>query len=173
MKVKIVIDDIEFQVGYELLAMIADSLGDYPKYSYVYHKLAQSKNPEVRYAIAYYGNILPETAELLANDIEPKIIERICDRSENIAKLSEETIREIIEKRATTDILKSIANNFTDINSEEPNSILNLIIEKSDDNLEVLGAVAENWDTPKYILNKLAKHHDPDIVIKAKESLSR
>lgn len=173
MKVQLLIDDVELQVGYELLETIADRIGDHSEFSAVYHKLAQNKNPEVRYAIAYYDNILPETAELLANDIEPKIVERVCDGSERIAKISEETIIEIIDQRATTDILKAIVNNFTSVDSEEPNSILDLIIQRSDDNFDVLGAIADSWDTPKYILKKLAKHRDPDIVRKAKESLNR
>ncbi|EJF07516.1 hypothetical protein ThvES_00003540 [Thiovulum sp. ES] len=171
MKVKLVIDDLEFPVGYELLETIADRIGDYESLAELYQKLANSTNPAVRKAIAYYDKIPEDVVELLAKDNEPEVVERVL--SNNIARVSEDTIRNIIENSPTTDILKAIVNRFDNLEVEEPNEILNLIIEKYGENLEVLGEIAESWEVPKFVLKKLAQHEDPDIVKKAKEALER
>jgi hypothetical protein len=171
MKVKLVIDDLEFPVGYELLETIAGRIDDNESLAEMYRKLVNSTNPAVRKAITYYHNIPEDVVEVLAKDNEPEIVERVL--SNNIAKVSEETIRNIIENSPTTDILKTIVNNFDNLEVEEPNEILNLIIEKYGENLEVLGEIAESWEVPKFVLKKLVKHEDPDIARKAKETLER
>jgi hypothetical protein len=172
METKLLIDDVELNIGYELLETIADRMGDSPDFAQVYHKLAQSKNPEVRYAISYYDNLMPETMELLLEDSEDKVIERLLNSSERIAKVPEELLRNIILKRGSTDILKAISSNFEYIDTENPVDFLKLVVKKSIHNYSILGDIADNWSCPKPILKQLAKHSDPDISRKAKERLN-
>jgi uncharacterized membrane protein YheB (UPF0754 family) len=171
MKVKLVIDDLEIPVGYELLERIADNIGDHEDLVETYRKLAKSNNPEVRKAIAYYDKIPEDVIELLAKDSNSEIVDRIL--SNNISKVSEETLREIIENTNSTDVLKTIVNNFDDLEVAEPNEILNVILEKHGENLELLGGIAESWEVPKFVIKKLTEHEDIDVVRKAKETLKR
>jgi hypothetical protein len=173
MNIKLVVDDLEIPVGYELLETIADRIGDHEDLQEFYHRMAQHPNPEVRYAVAYYEKLRADTIALLLQDSEVKTIERVLDDNERIAKVDEDEIKRIIVEYKNTDILKAIVNRFEDIDTEEPNSILDLIIENHGDNLELMGTIADSWDTPKHILKKLKKSKDIDIVRKATESLDR
>jgi len=173
MNVKLSIDDLEIEVGYELLYRIADNIGDHEDLQDVYHKLAGSTNPEVREAIAYYDNLSPETVELLLQDSEIDILERVLGNSDNISKVSDNVIKKVIEEHPVSDVLKAIINNYEHIDSDNPNAILELIVEKAENNYAVLGELAESWDAPKYILKRLQKHSDVEIRRKATESLDR
>jgi DNA-binding protein Fis len=172
-EIKLVIDGLDMEVGYELLERIADSLGDHSDLQEIYHKLAGSSNPEVRKSIAYYDKLRPETVELLLQDSEVDVLSRTLNSDEKIALATEDSIKRVIEEYPVTDVLKAVANNFEHIDSDNPNSILDLVVKKAENNFEVLGEIADSWDTPKYILKKLQNHSDIDIRRKATESLDR
>jgi len=171
MSVKLVIDNLEISVGYELLETIVDRIGDHEELQDFYHKMSESNNPDVLYALAYYDNLREDTIEFLLKKGEMRVVERLLNDSTRIAKVSEEQIINALEKYPDTEVLKAIASNFSDINSDNPNNILDKILDMAKDNLAVLGDIASGYDTPKYILKKLVKHSDVDISRKAKERL--
>ena len=172
MKQILLIDDLEVPIGYELLEVIADRLPDSINNQPLFHKLAQHDIADIRYAISYFDNLSIETVKLLIQDSEIRVVERILQNSNHISRLSEHEIREIIDKYPTTEILKNIVRNYDEIDAEEPEEIIEYILQIAEKNLPVIGEIASFYNTPKKILRKLTKHHDPDIALKAKETLS-
>ena len=171
MNIKLVVDDLEIPIGYELLEAIVDSIGDHEELQDFYHKMVESGNQEVLYALAFYDNLREDTSELLLKNGEKRVVQRFLDSSERIAKVSKEQILESMEKYPDTEIFKAVASNFKNINTENPNNILEYILDKAINNLAVIGSIADGYDTPKYILRKLVKHSDIDVSRKAKGSL--
>jgi hypothetical protein len=171
MNVKLIIDDVEVPVGYDLFETIVDRIGNHEDLQDLYHKIAESDNQDVLYALAYYDNLREDTIEVLLEKGEMRVVERILNDSTLIAKVEEEQIIASMKKYPDTDIFKAIASNFGDINAENPNDILNTILEEAKDNFAVIGAIADGYDTPKHILKKLSKHSDVDVARKAKERL--
>ena len=171
MDIKLVVDGFKIPVGYELLETIVDRIGDHEELQDFYHKMVESRNPDVLYAIAYYDNLRADTIKILLDVGEMRVVERVLNSSERIAKVSKEQILEVLEKYHDTEVFKAVASNFESINVENPNEILDTILDIAKDNLAVIGAIADGYDIPTYILKKLANHSDIDISRKAKGSL--
>lgn len=169
MDAKLIVNGIELKVGTELLGNITYYLSDSENNKEIFHALAGSKSANIRKEIASKDSISENTAILLLNDHDPKVLEEIIRNDIAKSIITDELIDNIISIE-NEDLLVQIANNYEGFENLDIEDVAKKLI--SLDNPTVTYAVADNYSTPKKVLKNLLKHSDPDISNAAKKSLS-
>ena len=168
METKLVVNGVEAKIGVEFLESIASSLPDKEYYQEICHELAQHSSASVKAEIAYKDNISTDTASLLLEDKDPKVLENIL-RSESVKEFFNDQHFEKILETKNEELISTLIDNLDEYQEVDIDKCLDEILALNDDYLT--RKIADNYSTPKKILKKLLKHNDPDIVEAAKSSL--
>jgi len=172
MKVTVQIDDIKFDIGYEMISRILDYIKDIKDNSIIFEKLSNHPSIEVRTSIAYKENLSAGTINKLAQDNEIEVVRQIVSNNAAYNVLDISILKNIIQrdKECACSIAKNIESwneqsNF-DFDSKE---LADILIKHPDP--AVRYALADSYRTPKSILKKLLKDKDPYVAEAAKESI--
>jgi len=127
-----------------------------------------STSSKVRQEIAYKDTLSEDTAKSLLQDNDTSVLENIL-RSRSISSIiTDEDIDRIISI-GNLECIENILSNLSNYELVSQENTFHKLLELN--NLDLTIAVADNYDTPKKILNQLTKHSDPDIAVKAKANL--
>jgi hypothetical protein len=163
------INNIKTKIGVDLLERIASNLNDNEENQLLFEELSKSSSAAIRSEIAYKDKINEETAKILLNDTDPKVLERILrnDIAKNIADMG--VLQRIIDQNSE-DVLKALADSIESFENISADVLANALLSKNNPSVDY--SIASNYSTPKKILKQLLKHSDPDVVMAAKNSLS-
>jgi len=169
MTMKLIVNDIEVNIGIELASNIASYLNDNEGNQAIFHELAQHSSASIRKEIAYKDKISEETTRLLLEDKDMSVINNIL-RSDPTKKIfNDDDFKRILES-SNEEAIENIINNIDDFSSlNDVDECLDKIIALNNDYLTL--QIANGYHTPKKILKKLVKHNDPDISREAKSNL--
>jgi len=167
MKLKLVIDEFEIEMGIEFSQGMIDSIPDSKYYTELFDVLAKNGTSQIRRDIAYKDNISKDTAALLLSDKDPSVLDRIL--SNEVAKSVVSTDQIISSLEAGVEVTSTIIQNIEEYELIDTEEVINTIINKND--FDLLFKLADGYSTPKKFLRKLSKSTDPDIRRAAKNSL--
>jgi hypothetical protein len=167
MQIKLMVDELEVQLGYETLeSLVGDLRREDESKVDLFHKLAQSNMAGVRAAVARNGVISEETVATLASDSSPEVIDALV--SAQGGKLTESALVHIIQ-RNWSGVNRSIAQNVGDYNQSDITAVAKLLAGSADPS--VRGALASNGWAPKLIVRQLLTDPDPDVRRMAQDTL--
>jgi len=168
MKMTLIINEVEINLGIESMKDIVDSLADKREFQNAYHQMALSNIASIRADVANRDNISEETAKVLLIDKDNAVLENIINNEIAQSIATDEDIEHIMTygSQYTVKIFVSTIESFENIDSM---AIYTKLLEEN--NADIILSLAENYNTPKKILKKLAKNNDKDIAQAAKSSL--
>lgn len=165
---KLVVDDIEVNVGIGFQRDLISCIPNLPMYKELLHILSQSKDAGIRCSIAYSDNISQETALILLEDKDASVIDAILINEVAKPLITLDQIKKVIENPGSERI-ETIIDEIYDYTLIEPSDIIRVIFNLNDPYLNLLLANCE--ETSNRILKKLAKSDDPEIQSYAKKRL--
>ena len=163
------INNVKTKIGIDLLERIASNLNDNEDNQLIFQELAISAAAAVRGEIAYKDKINEETARILLNDTDAKVLERILRNDVANKIVDMDTLQRIIDQ-SSEDVLKAIADSIESYESISADVLATALLSKNNPSVDY--SLASNYSTPKKILKSLLKNSDPDVIMAAKNSLS-
>ncbi len=165
MKVKLIVDELEVDIGYSVLDSIVGYLPDDSSLEQMYEKLASHPSSNVRRVVADKESINKNTLDILAADVSVDVLRNLVRNSTARNELSYSQVASIIEKDVEcADSIASYVDGW-----DNSLDIAELLLEHTDP--QVRYSLANNSGTPRSILKKLLKDNDKSIASAAKESL--
>ncbi len=147
-------------------------MGDCKKAKDIFHELAQSPSTETRSNIASQKNLHRKTVKLLLSDSQIEVMRTIITRDKFISKMGKDDIDRFI-KTGDPEILTDIVRNIDDLTQEyevcEKDWLCEKLYQQSDPSVRY--ALAENGETPEFILKKLLEDSDINVSQAAQDTL--
>lgn len=168
MKIKLVIDGLEFRMGSEFLQDVVSTIPDTPVYEALYFELSKNTNATIRADVAWKDSLSSETVQLLLQDKNTDVVNRILNHDKAGSIISGKHLKKLISS-GDTDIVKTIIQNISNYENINIDEVVDDILELNDPGLTL--ALVSEWNIPKRILKKLSKFEDVDIAYAAKKSL--
>jgi len=168
MKMKLTVDETEVVLGAAFQQSLVECIPDSPAYEILFSALAKADNAEIRSGVADKENITDETAKVLLNDTDPRVLDRILNNGIAKSIVTTDHLKNIM-RIGGNDVIKTIISNISEYDEADMEEVVNLILKMNSPGLNL--ALAENYQTPKRILKKLLKSDDPDIQNAARRSL--
>ena len=167
MQIKLIVDEHEVELGYEVLESLVRGLPDEDEsLAEVFNKLAQSNIAGVRAAVACKRVISEETVAKLASDSSPEVIDALV--SAQRCKLSESALAQIIQ-RNWSGVNRDIARSVEDYNQSDITVVAKLLSGSADPS--VRAALASNGRAPGSIARQFLKDPDPEVRRLAQDTL--
>jgi len=154
------IDGEEYFIGSAAIESLVGSTPDHIANTKMFAALAKHPSSSVRQAVAYKDKINTETAMLLSLDTDLEVLRSIARNEAFKKNASEEDLKRLI-KIGDRNLSQTIASNIEGYENCEYNPIVDLILASADPSIRL--SLAENYGTPKRILNKMANDPDPDV----------
>jgi hypothetical protein len=169
MRIKLMVDEREVQLGWEALESLVGNLPDEDESLVdLFHELSRSNIAGVRRAVAQKTAISAETVANLASDPSPEVIEALV--GSQCAKLSESALAQIIQ-RNWSGVNRDIARNVESYDQSDITALAKVLAGSADPS--VRAALASNYGAPKAILRQLLKDPDPEVRRSAQNTLKR
>ena len=169
MRIKLMFDEREVQLGCEVLESLVGNLPDEDEsLTDLFHELAQSNIAGVRASVARKSVISAETVAILASDSSPEVIEALVNAQ--CGKLSESDLAQIVQ-RNWSGVNRSIAGNVEGYDQSDITALAKLLAGSTDPS--VRAALASNRGAPKAIVRHLLKDPDPEVRRLAQNTLKR
>lgn len=160
MKMKLVVDDIEVNVGVEFQKDIISIVPDSPIYKDLLHILSKSNDADIRLSIACNDSISVETALLLMEDNNYSVLDAIIVNEVAKPLVTLDKIKTIIENSGSESI-DTIIYYIEDYTQIDPLEVFDIIYNLNEPFFNLVLANCEK--TPSNILEELAESDDPDI----------
>ena len=162
MKAELIINNVRLELGHRELNEISYALDDCKRNKNIYHELAQSPSAETRSNIVSQNHLHAKTVRLLLSDPQIEVMRSMVDRDKFISRMKKEDIERFINT-GDSEILSDIVDNISDLTDEhevcEKDWLCEKLYQQADPTIRF--KLAENDETPEFILKKLLT--DPDI----------
>jgi hypothetical protein len=159
MRIKLVVDEHEVELGSQGLDLLVGNLPDADEsLADLYHTLAQSNIAAVREAVARKSVISEETIANLASDPSPDVIWALV--SAQCGRLSESAVAQIIQ-RNWSGVNREIAQNLENFDQGDVTALAMLLAGSADPS--VRAALASNHRAPKVVVRRLLMDDDPGV----------
>ena len=162
MNAELIINNVRLELGHKELNEISYALDDCERTKDIYHELAQSPSAETRSNIVSQKNLHVKTVRLLLSNPQIEVMRSMVKRDKFISRMRKEDIERFINT-GDPEILTDIVNNISDLTEEyevcEKDWLCEKLYQQSDPS--VRNELADNDETPEFILKKLLS--DPDI----------
>ena len=172
MKAELIINNVRLELGHKELNEISYALDDCKRNKNIYHELAQSPSAETRSNIVSQKNLHAKTVRLLLSDPQIEVMRSMVDRDKFISRMKKEDIERFINS-GDSDILSDIVNNIPELTEEyevcEKDWLCEKLYQQTDPTVKF--KLAENDETPEFILKKLLADQDINISQAARETL--
>jgi len=168
MEVKLIVNNVEVNLGVNSVCDLVYSLPDGEEYYDMLHQFALSNISSIREKIADKNCLAKETVELLLKDKSSSVLSSIVRSDCAKEYITDADIDHILElgDENTIDNLINYLDDYENINQMETvKKVMKL------NNTYLLLQLAENWNTPKQALKSLSEHYDPDVAKAAKKTL--
>jgi len=168
MKMKLVVDGVEVNVGVEFQKQIISIIPNSPIYKDLFHILSQSNDADIRREVAYNDSISEETAILLMEDENYSVLDAIIVNDVAKPLVGLDKLKTIIENSGSGSI-DSIIYGIEGYTQIDPVEIFDFIYNLDEPFFNLV--LADFDETPDTILHELAISDDPDIRSCAENSL--
>ena len=165
---KLIINDVEMNIGVKFLEDIASSIPDTESNQVIFNELAKSKSASVRGYIAYKDKLSEETAKLLLTDKDSEVLSNLLRNDVVQSVATDEDIEHMINT-LTEEYLVNLIGYLDDYRNIDLDLHLENLLSLNSPVINY--AIADNRNMPNKILRKLSKNEDPDVSNTAKESL--
>ena len=174
MKAELIINNIRVELGHKELNEISYALNDCKKAKDIFHELAQSPSTETRSNIASKGNLHRKTVRLLLSDSQIDVMRAIITKGKFTSQMGKEDIDRFINT-GDPEILTGLVNNMVDLTEEyevcEKDWLCEKLYQQTDPSIRY--ELAENDETPKFILKKLIEDSDMNVSKAAQDTLDQ
>ena len=154
------VDGEEFLIGSHAIESLVGSARDHVANTKMFVALAKHPSSSVRQAVAYKDKINPETAMALSNDSDLEVVRTIA-RNEIFKKIASEQVLKRLLEIGDRILSDTIATNLKYYENCDYDPIVEIILASKDPAIRL--SIAENYDTPKRVLKKMANDPDPDV----------
>lgn len=168
MEAKLIVNEVEAELGCDELSNICGSLSDSKKNEQIFHELAKSPSEAVRESVAWKKRLSKKTARLLLNDPSIEVLREMVGHGTGKGLITEEDIKRLISLQDTT-IMVTIAENVYEYHNCDEDFIYNALINQADP--QVRYQLAQDTDIPEIFLKKLTKDQDVEVSEEAKKTL--
>ena len=173
MNAELIINNVRLELGHRELNEISYALDDCVMAKDIYHELAQSPSAETRLNIVLQNCLHAKTVRLLLTDSKMDVIRSMINQDQFISQMGKDDIERFInsgDSEILTDIVRHI-DNFTEIYEVcEKDWLCEKLYQQTDPSIRY--ALAENNETPEFILKKLLKDSDINVSRAAQDTLS-
>ena len=172
MKAELIINNTRLELGHKELNEISYVLGDCKKAKDIFHELAQSPSTETRSNIASQKNLHRKTVKLLLSDSQIEVMRTIITKDKFISKMGKEDIDRFINT-GDTEILTGLVKNMAELTEEyevcEKDWLCEKLYQQADPSVRY--ELADNDETPEFILKKLLEDSDINVSQAAQDTL--
>ena len=172
MKAELIINNTRLELGHKELNEISYALDDCKKAKDIFHELAQSPSTETRSNIASQKNLHRKTVKLLLSDSQIEVMRTIITRGKFISKMGKEDIDRFINT-GDPEILTGLVKNMAELTEEyevcEKDWLCEKLYQQADPSVRY--ELADNDETPEFILKKLLEDSDINVSQAAKDTL--
>jgi len=172
MKAELIINNVRLEIGHRELNEISYALNDCERNKNIYHELAQSPSAETRSNIVSQNHLHTKTVRLLLSDPQIEVMRAMVDQDKFISRIRKEDIERFINT-GDSEILSDIVGNISDLTDEhevcEKDWLCEKLYQQADPTIRF--KLAENDETPVFILKKLLVDSDINVSQAADETL--
>ncbi|MFH2066485.1 MAG: hypothetical protein ABIK15_14900 [Pseudomonadota bacterium] len=171
MTAKLIVNDVQVELGYKELEGICDCLEDCQRNKAVFNELAKSNCVDIRVSVACRKSIGPATIKILLEDNSIEVLRMAVINHRIKAYMRTQDFEHLLNTNDSI-ILKDIADDFEFYVEEigiDPLWLCNELLTRGD--LSVKYALAENDCVPFEVKEKLAQDEDVNIRETAKETM--
>ena len=168
MKAKLVVNNVEIELGHEELDVISGCLSNDANKSKILYELSKSPSSVVRTSVVWNDAMDEKTAERLIRDSSIEVLRAIvqCDHAQKVA--TEEDMERFIATR-DTELLCNIAEKIDDFEACDVEALCEKLVDQRDP--QIRHRLASNYDTPVRFLEKLVDDEDVDVAKAAEDAL--
>ena len=172
MHAELIINNVRLELGHRELNEISYALNDCKRTRNIFHELAQSPSAETRSNIVSQKNLHTKTVRLLLADSQIEVMRSMVNQDKFLSRMTKEDIERFINS-GDSDILSDIVNNIPELTEEyevcEKDWLCEKLYQQTDPTVKF--KLAENDETPEFILKKLLADQDINIAQAARETL--
>lgn len=165
---KLIVNEVEVELGHDELSNICCSLSESRKNEEIFHELAKSPSEGVRESVAWKKHLTKKTARLLLNDASIEVLREIVGHGTAKGLITEDDISRLISLQDTA-IMVTIAENVYEYHNCDEVFIYNALLNQADP--QVRYQLAQDTDIPEIFLKRLMKDHDIEVSEEAKKTL--
>lgn len=160
---------LETPIPFEVMESVASMWPDSENYTELFELLAEHPCHLVRSSICSKSSLSENTVNKLVKDTSLDVLRYIVDNDVFRSIANEETVLDLIGK--DQQIAYSLANSFGFLKNINAPTIAERLMQSKDP--AILTTLADNGDTPRRALQVLAKHPDPRVACRAKDTLKQ
>ena len=168
MEAKLVVNDVEVELGHEELDMISGSLSDHEDKSEILYELAKSPSSRVRMNVVYNDAMDEKTAERLIRDTSIDVLRTLVQNSQAQKIVTDQDMERLIAM-GDTELLCNIAEKVGDFDDCDVDALCEMLVAQKDP--QVRFRLASNYDTPMRFLEVLVDDEDTDVERAAESTL--
>jgi hypothetical protein len=165
---KLIVNEVEVDLGHDELSSICGSLSDSQKNEGIFHELAKSPSEGVRESVAWKKRLPRKTARLLLNDTSIEVLREIVGHGTAKGLITEEDISRLIAIEDTA-IMVTIAENVYEYDNCDQDFIYDALINQADPQIRY--QLAQDTDILEIFLKRLTKDQDIEVSEEAKKTL--
>jgi hypothetical protein len=170
MKAQLIINGVTVELSHNELNDIAFTLDSCERYKDLFHELAGSPCAETRSSVASQSYLHEKTCRILLQDNQIDVLRALTSKGRCIPEMTKEDIERLIDTQ-DTEILTNIINHISDFTEEysicEKDWLCEKLYQQKDP--VVRQELAENDETPKFILKKMIMNDSERSVSNAAE----
>ncbi|EMS78427.1 hypothetical protein [Desulfotignum phosphitoxidans] len=170
MKAQLIVNGVTVELSHNELNEIAFTLDTCERYMDLFHELAGSPCTETRSSVASQTFLHEKTCRILLQDNQVDVLRALTSKGRCIPEIKKEDIERLIDLQ-DTEILSNIINHISDLTEEysicEKDWLCEKLYQQKDP--VVRQELAENDETPRFILKKMVLNDSEWAVSKAAE----
>lgn len=168
MEAKLVVNDVEVELGHEELDIISGCLSDHADKNEILYELAKSPSSLVRMNVVYNDAMDEKTAERLIRDTSIDILRALVQTSQAQKIVTDKDMERLIAM-GDTELLCNIAEKVGDFDACDVDALCKMLVAQKDP--QVRFRLASNSDTPREFIEELIDDVDIDVVRAAEGTL--
>jgi len=172
MHAELIINNIRLDLGHRELNEISYALDDCERTKDIFHELAQSPSAETRSNIVSQKHLHTKTVRLLLSDSQIEVMRSMINQDKFLSQMGKDDIERFINT-SDSEILSDIVNIISDLTEIyevcEKDWLCEKLYKQADPTIRF--QLAENDETPEFILKKLKADPDINVSQAARETL--
>ena len=168
MEAKLVVNDVEVELGHEELDNISGCLSDHGGKSEILYQLAKSPSSLVRMNVVYNDAMNEKTAERLLRDTSIEVLRALVQTGQAQKIMTDEDMERLIAM-GDTELLCNIAEKVGDFDACDVDALCKMLVAQKDP--QVRFRLASNSDTPREFIEELIDDEDVDVARAAENAL--
>ena len=168
MEAKLVVNDVEVELGHEELDMISGCLSGHVDKSAILYELAKSPSSLVRMNVVYNDAMDAKTAERLIRDTSINVLRALVQTSQAQEIMTDEDMGRLIAM-GDTELLCNIAEKVGNFDACDVDALCKKLVAQKDPQIRC--QLASNSDTPREFIEALIDDIDMDVARAAENAL--